>query len=454
MVVLAAALGIMVHRVAGLHVMMGDFRAFYCAAQVRLQGGDPYEAEPLARCEAVPAPAAVYTAKPGETLPAPLPGYLIAAFVPLALLPFGAAIVVWAIALAAATAGGVYLLHRLRVGSLPTLIIALAIPLCAVSFSVGELPPIAFAGIALAAWGAGRACPPAVGIGIALAMAEPQLGVACALAALLLSRRFVAPVVAVSVALLLLSIVTLGVKENVEYVVTVLPLHLAAEIPTVQQYSLTWVLHGLGVADGPALLLGRLSYVAMLALAAWFARSRTARRAPAAAVLAAPAFAVVGGPFVHLDHIALALPAALWLSSQHTRASLAQLAATVALAVPLLFVLATTALILIVPCVAGWVVASYGRDRAIGLRSAAVATVLVVLAGLTVLRTGTGLESSVLHPVAGASIFAQESWAEYIRRHNVMTGWVIWLLKMPTWYGLLATAALCVLSNFRREAAA
>ena len=451
--ILVATLAVKVERVAALHSVMGDFRAFYCSARVMMAGADPYAAQPLARCEMEPAPLPLFTAKPDVVLPAPLPGYLIAAFTPFALLPFAVASAAWALLLLAATAAAVFLLWRLRLGSPLTLLVALAMPVFAISVVAGEIPPIALLGVALAAWGADRNRPAAVGLGILLALAEPQLGLACALAALALSRRLVVPVLTALGATLALSLLALGVKGNVEYLATVLPLHIAAELPSVQQYSLSWVLNRLTVPDAAAILLGRLSYVAMLGLGIWFARSRTAREAPAAAILAAPAFAVVGGPFVHLDHIALALPAALWLSSRRVPASIPQLVAVIALAVPLLFVLTAPTMILMVPFVAGWIGSASGRGMTMGLRAAAAATVAVALVAFVIDKTGTGVQPMLTQP-AVASRLAQESWGELIRRTNVMTAWSIWLVKLPTWYGVVVTAAYCVLSNYRRGRAA
>src|SRR5579875_1398429 len=80
---------------ANAHVLFGDFRAFYCAAGAVTHGVNPYDASSLYACQRAPMPLGLYRVVPGLTLPAPLPGYALLAFVPLAPLPYPAACAAW-----------------------------------------------------------------------------------------------------------------------------------------------------------------------------------------------------------------------------------------------------------------------------------------------------------------------------------------------------------------------
>jgi len=54
--------------------LMGDFRAFYCAARVTAQGENPYLAQPLRTCEIGVGRNLFFRKNPGVTIPAPLQG--------------------------------------------------------------------------------------------------------------------------------------------------------------------------------------------------------------------------------------------------------------------------------------------------------------------------------------------------------------------------------------------
>jgi hypothetical protein len=419
---------------------MGDFKAFYCSAKVTLAREDPYSAAPLARCEAIGAPAPLFVTNFPQVLPAPLPGYAIAAFVPFALLPFPAACVAWLVALLAATIAAIMLLSRTGLGDPWDLAIALTLLVVATSFPMGELPPVALFGIALCAWAVKHDRVWLVGIGIALSLFEPQIGAAVALCAIALGRRFAVAAVAALLALGVLSIAAVGIAGDLEYLRVVVPAHVLAELPSVLQYSLSWALFRLGMAPPLAMLLGRLSWVAMLCVSVWFARSPLARRRPEAALLAAPAFAVVGGPFLHLDQIALAVPAAVWLSVRSERAQWLRTAALIALCVPLLYVFSIIRLAAMLPLFAAWLGGAYGRSAIAGLRAALAA--IVIAAGIAAIAVAAGTGSAAIAPLQTLpSTLPQASWSAFVAAHYAMTGWSVWLVKAPMCFGILATAA-------------
>lgn len=450
---IAVAFAFSASTVARGHFAMGDFKAFYCSARVLLQHEDPYAAAPMAACQAQPAPAPLLVTKPGEVLPAPLPGYVIAAFVPLAWLPFAVASALWFALLVVATIASIVLLSRIGIGDPWSIALALAMIVAGISFPVGELPPIAFLGIALAAWAAKRGRPWLLGVGVVLSFCEPQIGLGAALAAIALGRRYAIPAIAAAVALGILSFSALGIAGNVEYFRLILPAHLLSELPSVLQYSLSWALYRLGMAAAPALLFGRLSWLVMLGVTIWFARSSLARQRPEVALLAAPAFAVVGGPFLHLDHAALAVPAALWLASE--KYSWLRTAAAIALCLPLLYIFSITRSLVLIPFFAAWLASVYKGGAIAGLRAALAAVVLTALVAIASIAAGTGLHAIAPVQALPPSI-AQASWSQYVAAHYVMTGWVLWLVKAPTWFGILATAVGLAASALRppREALA
>lgn len=434
---LAVAFGISSANVANGRFAMGDFKAFYCSARVLMQHEDPYSTDPLSRCESVPAPRPLFATKAGEVLPAPLPGYVVAAFVPLSFLPFPVACVVWLLVLAAAVAASVVLLARAGVGEAWSLAVALSLTLVAVCLPVGELPPIALLGIALAVWGAHLKRPLPLAIGVALTFTEPQIGIAVLVAACALGRRFALPALGAAAALGAISLAVLGITGNLEYFRVVLPAHLLSELPSVLQYSLSWMLYRLGVGAGAALIAGRVCWIAMLGVTALFACSQTARTRPELAFLAAPAFAVVGGPFLHLDHIALAIPAAMWLAMQ--RPSAGRIAAAVAMSVPVLYVFSIITFFVLTPFVSGWLATACRREPVAGLRAALATVLALAFIGAISVHAGTG--SMQIPPVQPLPAnLPQAAWAAYVGKHFVMTGWSIWLVKAPMWLGIAATA--------------
>ncbi len=435
--IVVAALGCWAPIVVHGRFAMDDFKAFYCSGRVLLARVVWVGALPMARCEASPAPAPLFVARRGFVLPAPLPGYAIAAFATLAWLPFGTAAALWIVAMFLATAAAVLLLERLGVGERWSILVALGVVLVTISWSVGELPPFALLGIALAATGARDRRPALVGAGVALSMLEPQVGIAVAVAAAGLSLRYAIASGAALAVLAVVSVSALGVVENIAYVREILPAHMLSELPAYFQYGLPWALDRLGVSAGPALLAGRLFWIAMLGVAFWFSRTALPREKPEAALLAAPVFALAGSPFLHLDHIALAVPGALWLAWQ--RPSWLRTAAVVALALPLFQVFLARGTLVLVPIVALWLGTVYGRSLFHGLVTALGAIAVSALAAVAFLVTGFGFSTT---PMFGLpSTIAQTPWASFVATHYVLSSWGVWFAKSPIWFGILATAA-------------
>ncbi len=430
---------------------MGDFKAFYCSARVLALHEDPYATSPLARCEREREPWPLLQLNRGAVLPAPLPGYAIAAFLPFALIPFPIASVVWLAILAAATIAACILLARSGIADAWTAAIALAILAVGQSLPFGELPPIALFGLALAIWGAKQNRQWAIACGIACTFSEPQIGAAVAFAAIGLGRRYALPAATTVLALGLVSLAALGLRGNLEYLNVVLPAHVASELPNVVQFSLSAVLYQLGAPSNAALLCGRLSWFIAIALAFWFARSALGRKNPEVALLAAPAFAVVGGPFLHFDHIALAAPAALWLASRAETSRTLRVSALLALVFAPLFTFGHIYFMVLIPLMACWLGRTVYGTMSAGIRVAAIAT--IAMAALAVAAVWSG---AVAHAVAPAyaisSPLAQTLWSREVATHLAMSGWAVWLVKAPTWFGILTTAAMLASMARARQA--
>jgi hypothetical protein len=433
--------------------VMDDFKAFYCAGSALRSRESPYDSSAIGACEARPVPRPLFTARSGFALPAPLPGYAIVPFALLAALPFPDAALLWLIVLAASAAAAFWLLARLGLGDAWRSAVVFAVPLIAISFTVGEVVPVAFLGVALAAWGArGEASVKSsvvLGLGIALSFAEPQVGIAIAIACALLEPRYTAVVAVVVAALGAISIGAVGIEANIAYVRDVLPAHIFSELPAYFQYSLSWVLNQWGMPAGTALLLGRLQWIAMLATCAWFARTALAQEHRELAVFGAAAFAVTGGPFLHLDHTALAVPAALWLVTRRTQRSVLSIAALVALAIPFLHLVVLVRwvspvwLVLFAVAVAGWLGSEYGRP-AVGASMAI--GVLLVFAIIDV--SGLLMRTVSAGTVASTALAPQGPWAHFVASHYAFRALPFWLAKLPTWFALIATTASLVAAGW------
>jgi hypothetical protein len=447
-IVLAALTALGVHSgvVARSGFLMGDFRAFYCAARVASHGGDPYHTEPLSTCETAIGPKEFFAKNPGVTIPAPLPGYAIAAVMPLALLPFWVAAALWGTLLLLACVGGIVALARLADMEWGVGLGMFALTLGMLSLPFGEVVPLAVAAICLSAYSAWQGRLRAAALFAAAAMIEPHLGLpACiALAAWRLATRL--PLLLAFAALAVISLATLGVATNIEYFTAVLPAHALSEVTRDTQYSLSTALAAMGVPAAAALRAASLWYVAMLgagAIVAGLLAQRT--RNDAFVVAIPPAFAVFGGTFIHVTQIAAALPAAALLAAYapRERRSLAVVALLV-LAVPWGWF--DSPALLVAPLFPiAYLAWRYWPGNL-------VATLLAAIAGAVLLF---GVES--LHAVGAAQIVAhaagpaidprlpEASWSAFTQ--NSSTGsFGAWAVRIPTWAGLALLLVLAVVA--------
>jgi hypothetical protein len=436
-VVLAAllALGIQTSVVTRTGFLMGDFRAFYCAARVASQGADPYHTEPLRSCETAIGPKVFFEKNPGVTIPAPLPGYALAALVPLAMLPFGIAAALWAALLLLAVTACVVALARFGAVSWEIALAVFALSLGMLSLPFGEVVPVALGFICLAAYAAWRGRSQAAALLAAGAMVEPHLGLpACiALAVCLPASRV--PLALGFAALGTLSLALLGPATNLEYVSSVLPAHALSEITRDTQYSLTAVLASLGVAPAIAMRAGMLCYIAMLA-AGTFVGGRLAKRTRNDAFLVCMpvAFAVFGGTFIHATQIAAALPAAVLIVTAAPREYRPWgVAAMLLLAVP--WGWAVSPALMIAPLFpVGFLAWRYWGDNLAATLLAAVAAGALVLV-LNILAQAAIHQAAHLPMPPIDSRLAEATWSSFTQRSST-SGIAAWLMRIPTWTGL------------------
>jgi hypothetical protein len=435
------ALGLQTAVMVRTGFLMGDFHAFYCAARAVSQGRNPYYNEPLRTCEVALGPKLFFARNPGVTIPAPLPGYALAALVPIAVLPFGAAAAIWIALLALACAACVVTLARFSRASWEVALAALSLTLCAVSLPFGEVVPLALAGICGAAYFAWQMRWRNAALCAAGAMIEPHLGlpVCAALALWAPGTRLTLLVAAAAIGGL--SLAVLGVGANVEYFTAVLPAHALSEIARDTQFSLTAVLAALGVSQTLALRAGMLWYLLMIVagvVVGGVLARRTANNALLACVPAA--FAVFGGTFMHITQIAAALPAAVLLTgyAQKTSRTLA-LAALVLLAVPWLWVVSPVlALSPVVPV--AYLVSQYTNENTRAALVAALAAALL-LWGLNALVSATPHNVHHGAPRIIDPRLAEAAWSTFTQKSTTST-LAAWMLRLPTWLGLGLLLAL------------
>lgn len=443
-----AALGLQTYVVVRTGFTMGDFRAFYCAARVASHGANPYHTEPLRTCETGLGMTMFFEKNPGVTIPAPLPGYALAALVPLAVLPFPLAATIWIVLLLLAWLACVITLSRFARVPWGVAFAVFALSLGAISIPFGEVVPLSLGFICGAAYLAYRGNFIAAALAATGAMVEPHLGLpAClALAVWLPSTRLV---LAASFAVLaILSFWVLGFAANVEYFTSVLPAHALSELTRDTQYSATAVLSAFGFSQDVAVRAGSVWYAAMVIAGVTLAGLLARRMGNEAFIVCVPpAFAVFGGTFIHITQIAAAVPAAMLLVSYTSRRYRGPaLVALLLLAVPWGWSLSPALQIAPVVPVA-YIAWCYQRRGLLAiLVSAFVAAGLVVafsqLYGLPSVQLGAHLPAPAIDPR-----LAEATWSAYSQRgsHGSIVAWAV---RIPTWGGLALLFALLI-----REAA-
>lgn len=431
--------------VARAGFLMGDFRAFYCAARVVSHHANPYHSEPLRACEAAAGGRAFVARNPGVTIPAPLPGYVIGALVPLSALPFGIAAALWVSLLVIACALCVVALSKFATVPWEFAFAATSLALAALSLPFGEVVPIAIAGICGAAYFARNNRWPAAALCAGVAMVEPHLGLSVCVGLLIWAPGTRMTLVGISIALGIFSLIVLGPAANLEYLTSVLPAHALSEATRDTQYSLTALIAALGVPLLAAVKAGALWYLAMLVMGTYVA-GRLARQTNNAAYVACipPAFAVFGGTFIHITQIAAAIPAALLLAqSTQAQHKIAAVVALLLLAVPWGWVVSPALIVapLVPVAVLAWRYWSTNL-AAVMLAGIAAAALVFGLQRVYAIRPSPHAQSTSVPAID--SRLAEASWSGY-SRHTSSGSIASWAVRIPTWGGLIVLLTLLTL---------
>ncbi|MFY9737692.1 MAG: hypothetical protein WAK11_01440 [Candidatus Cybelea sp.] len=411
-----------------------DFQDFYCAGEAVDQHADPYRYEPLHRCEHRVNASEAYRLDPNRVTPAPVPPYDLPPFELAARLGFPVARTIDAIAIAVAVLAAIGGLALIGI-PLDLAALALALPAGYLLLDAGQIVPFALVALVFCGVAVVQRRDALAGVLAALTMIEPHLGLPVCLSLLLLVPRSRVALLVLGVLLALAGVLIVGPAGAIEYVARVLPAQGAAEAGYPYQYSLTYILVAAGLPRGAALAMGQVSYAALLAVGIWLGSrlANTLRRRELVAFLPA-ACAVVGGAYVHMVDLAIAVPAALVLATFSRAAS--RTIATLALcllAVPWIDVWITKKLFLSSLFVVAAILFRQGLTPALSIGAfTAIAAAIYCFelrppAPFSVVTMMTSLHSNDL---------AQEAWRSYVV--NLKTAPIPWLaIKIPTWAALI-----------------
>ncbi len=434
----------------------GDVPAFFCGGTVVREWIDPYRAAPLEACERARTVAPGTVPLPDGIAPAPVPGYVLALVVPLSLLPFDVAAVLWYALLIAAVIVTVELLRALT--ELPRAAIAAAVLGTDVvsSATYGQLAPLATLGLAAAALSLRRDRPRRAAVACALVLLQPQVAIAPVASLFLWVPRARIVVAAVCAVLGLISLGAVGVAANVEYVRSVVAAQALAEAPFDIQLSLTWLLWFFGSGESVALNVAWLEYGATLVAGVLFGGMLARRlRLPEMLVVVPAATAVLGGTYLHVFQLAVALPCALVLAARVPAARVPAWIAVALLAVPweatgsrLVLALGAVAVATIV-----WTALS-GRAAAVRALAACAAVAFVVFEPVAVAH----VPSAIVRPAPAPQSFVAagvdpnlasgaHGVALRARPQRVEASWRTFAQKTPEWAGLAALFAALVAAS-------
>lgn len=409
---LCALAGVTVALFAAVHTAKFsayDFVAFRCGAAAIVAHANPYVNQPLHSCEVRSSPE-FFTAYPNVTIPAPLPPYALAAFVPFTPLPFAVARALWwaILSLCALWIGdGVSRLTGMTVLSAS---VTCAFAVLAPALVEGALAPLAIGCIVWAALALRERRWNRAAVLLCAAMIEPHMSLpACAAAALFVPamRLRLAAGAALAAAV---CIAAVGPDVSLAYFTQVLPAHAASEVNNLAQESLTALLYHAGIAPPAALFAGALQYVVLISCGVLLAARQSVRESDAAWLALLPAaFAVIGGQFIHATELAMVLPLACLLAARSP--SLLSYGVLVAVAVPLDEVVNWPLLASAAAIVLAWLLAV---KRVPSFAIVLASTSLIAIAVL-----GNALAQNGIHPAAlaiadpGPAALASVTWQQF-----------------------------------------
>ncbi len=425
-----------------------DFADFYCAGAALDAGADPYRYEPLHRCEHAVDSGAIYRNDPARVTPAPLPPYDFPPFMLAARLTFATARQLDAVAIATAAVAAIVALGTLV--PLDVAALALLLPAGYVLLNAGQVVPFALVALAFCGVALARRRAAVAGVLGALVMIEPHLGLPVCIALLLWVPRSRVALVATAAVLLAAGAWSAGVAATLEYVLRVVPAQAAAEVAHPYQYSLTFLLHTIGVPAGAALVLGDASYAAMLVVGVWLGRRLRDRLArPELIVFVPAACSVTGGPYVHMVDLPFAIPATLVLAyALRGNARQVAVVALCLLAVPWILVWITKKLFLASLFVVAALLLRLRPSAAASLATLGGVAAAIYLLELAPPAPLTATTPDTFRP----SDLAGAAWIAYV--NALPRASLTWLaVKVPTWAALIATIGAAWLAATSEDAA-
>lgn len=424
-----------------------DFRAFYCAGSALRQHADPYRTEPLHSCEWKGTDKQLAGFARQIIVPAPQPGYDMAAFALLSYVPFTVAARLWALIVVLSCT--VTIVAAQRLSGLPISVVTVAFWLSLVlpSIFLGELIPLCVASIAVAALCAQRQQWALAGIFGAAALVEPHVGLPVCLTILWCAPRARLATCLSLLALGTISLMATGFQWNLEYLADVLPAHALSEIGSDAQLSLSVALHWFGVPDRVALRFGTLLYAGLAAAAVYVSRNLSKKFADDSFLITVPAaFAVMGGMFIHVTEAALAVPFLLSIMKHLGPRRSVAAAGIVLLAVPwwsmatpMLFT-PSTALAMVAFSITFLAWRLSGENVPAALATGAFAT--LVAAGLVLWHAMLSVPFTSINPPADlfSARYPEASWAWFNTKYMSTGSPPTWFLRALTWLGLLCAA--------------
>ncbi|MGC9991857.1 MAG: hypothetical protein ABSD52_05610 [Candidatus Cybelea sp.] len=419
-----------------------DFQDFYCAGEALDRHADPYRYEPLHACEHRVNQSDAYRHDPNRIVPAPIPPYDLPPFELAARMGFPAARTIDVIAILLAVAVAIGGLVSIGI-PLDLAALALVLPAGYLLLDAGQIVPFALAALVLCGVALALRRNVIAGVLAALTMIEPHLGLPVWISVVLLVPRSRPAAVVTGVLMALAGVLVVGPAGAIEYLSRVLPAQAAAEAGYAYQYSLTYLLVTAGLPQGAALAAGQLSYAAVLAVGIWLGSklATTLHRRELVAYFPA-ACSVIGGAYVHMVDLAIAVPAALVLATYSRAAS--RTIATLALcllAVPWIDVWITKKLFLSSLFVVAAILFRQGLAPAVSVGAfAAIAAAIYCFE----LRPPAPFAALTAMTAARPGDLAQQAWRTYVLA--LRTAALPWLaIKIPTW------AALCglLVAGFR-----
>jgi hypothetical protein len=391
-------IGVIAYAIINTQTFMGyDFQAFWCGANVLLVHANPYLTQPLHACEAAHSPA-FFIRYPNVTIPAPLPPYALAMFTPLALLPFAVARAIWWIVLAVATFAVGRGISKLTGMPPITAFAASALAVAGPAMIQGALSPLPIALTVLAALALAQRKWNVATVLLGVAMIEPHMVLPACAAVFLFVPQMRLRLILAGLCAVMLTVLAVGPQVALAYFTTVLPAHAVSEVNNLGQDSLASLLYHVGVPAQAAVHLGSLQYL-LLAVGGLYLAGRLYKQYGDLSwlILLPAAFAVIGGPFIHLSEVAMVIPLACLIVMR--RPTIAATLALILLAIPSESVINWALLAAPAALICGWFMARSQRHPPLLLsaRLPVVMAVGIAIMGATV----------ALHKIAAAGANAQ-----------------------------------------------